>query len=275
MSTRTFERTSVADLQAVSLDALNARAELQTRTDRKYIVPTSVLGELLEQFDDSVAVLEIEGQRAFTYESVYFDTPNLDFYRAAAHRRRRRFKVRTRTYADSGVTMLEVKSKGRRKKTVKHRLAHSFDGRRRLDVEAERFVDRRIGVEGVARTLLPVLTTTYQRSTLLVRADQARVTIDVGLRSTDERGLCVQLDDSVIIETKTSGSESVVDRWLRDRGLRPQKVSKFGTSLGALRPDLPSNKWHRVIDRHFRPSALNDRSAASAAAAASRRIDAA
>jgi hypothetical protein len=46
-------------------------------------------------------VLEIDGARSFAYDSTYFDTPDLDAYLLAATRRRRRFKVRTRTYVDS------------------------------------------------------------------------------------------------------------------------------------------------------------------------------
>lgn len=236
-------------LASVSLDELNELAELQTRTDRKYIVSTNALSELIDSFGDQLAVLEIEGQTAFGYESVYFDTPTLDFYRDAAHRRRRRFKVRTRTYLDSGLTMLEVKSKGCRKATVKSRTAHT--SRRHLDAAAEHFVDDQLGADGVAQTLRPVLTTTYQRTTLLSRTDRSRITIDLGLRCVDEHGGCVQLPDSVIVETKTGGAPCAVDRWLWAAGLRPQKVSKFGTALAALHPELPSNKWHRVIAQHF------------------------
>lgn len=240
----------LGDLATVSLEELNKLAELQTRTDRKYIVSMAVLSELLTAFGDKVAALETDGQRAFAYESVYFDTPSLDFYRDAAHRRRRRFKVRTRTYLDSGLTMLEVKGKGRRKTTIKNRTAHTFSGRRCLDPVAERFVDDQLGVDGVAQTLRPVLTTEYRRSTLLSRADGARITIDVGLRCIDERGRFVELPGSVIVETKTDGHEGDIDRWLRTSGFRPQQLSKFGTALGALRPDLPSNKWRRVITRY-------------------------
>jgi len=238
-------------LTTVTLDELNHEAELQTRTDRKYIVSAEVLGELVDNSGVALAALEIEGQRSFAYESVYFDTPDYALYRAAAHRRRRRYKVRTRTYLDSGVSMLEVKSKGRRKATIKHRQSHSFDERRCLDANAERFVDVLLGAGGTAQTLVPVLTTEYRRRTFLAADDRARVTVDVGLRAIDERGGCVLLGDAAIVETKTSGAGCVVDQWLWNRGLRPQTISKFGTSLGALRPDLPSNKWHRVIQQNL------------------------
>ena len=34
-------------------------------------------------------------------------------------------------------------------------------------------------------------------------------------------------------------------------GYRPAIVSKYCTGLAALEPDLPSNKWHRVLLTHF------------------------
>ena len=50
-----------------------------------------------------------DGRRWFRYRSHYFDTPTLSSYLAAAHRRPRRHKVRSRSYLDSGQHFLEVK----------------------------------------------------------------------------------------------------------------------------------------------------------------------
>lgn len=50
-------------------------------------------------------------------------TVGLDSYLLAAHGRRRRYKVRTRTYVDSAISFLEVKTEGAREATVKERMA--------------------------------------------------------------------------------------------------------------------------------------------------------
>jgi hypothetical protein len=55
----------------------------------------------------------------------------------------------------------------------------------------------------------------------------------------------------VIIETKSGSRTSEVDRLLWSHGHRPATISKFGTGLAAMRHDLPSNKWARVIRHHF------------------------
>lgn len=242
---------AVEQLSPITLAALNDAADLQTRVDRKYILEASDLVALIGDLAGRLAALDIEGRRSFGYESVYFDTESLECYHSAAHKRRRRFKVRTRTYLDSRTTMLEIKTRGPRNVTVKRRQAHRYDDRTALDGAAASFIDTIDSRQGLAATLLPVLTTTYDRMTLVDLDDVARLTIDADLRCIDRSGRSVTLDDRFIIETKSSGSPSAADRWLWAHGLRPEKISKFGTGLAALNPSLPSNKWHRTLQRHF------------------------
>ena len=61
---------------------------------------------------------------SFAYESTYFDDASLSSYLAAAHGRPSRYKVRTRTYVDSGECMLEVKRRSGRGETVKERVPY-------------------------------------------------------------------------------------------------------------------------------------------------------
>jgi VTC domain len=116
--------TAAARVAPIGLDELMALAELQTRVDRKYFVPADVFGRMIAELAGGLRVLDIDGLRTFGYESVYFDTPHLDTYRAHLQRRRRRFKARTRTYTDSGLTMFEVKLAGAHGETIKQRLPY-------------------------------------------------------------------------------------------------------------------------------------------------------
>ena len=95
---------------------------MQTRMDRKYIVDADYAASVLAELPAEASVLEIEGQREFAYDSVYFDTPNLVSYYAAATDRPDRFKVRTRSYLDTNTCFLEVKTEGERAMTVKERI---------------------------------------------------------------------------------------------------------------------------------------------------------
>jgi hypothetical protein len=118
------------------------------------------------------------------------------------------------------------------------------------------FVDSATGREGLGATLRPTLTSEYRRTTMVDLADVARLTIDFDLRCSDWDAEEVGLADRVVVETKSERAPSAVDRWLWSSGVRPEKISKFGTCLAALHPELPSNKWHRTLNRHFgaRPS---------------------
>jgi hypothetical protein len=68
-------------------------------------------------------VLEIEGKRAFTYTTRYFDDVERSSYFDHLQRRRKRGKVRVRHYVDAGFSYLEVKLKEQRATTSKRRLS--------------------------------------------------------------------------------------------------------------------------------------------------------
>ena len=127
-STSLTQKTATTLLPAhwpgISLEDLNAKAAMQTRVDRKYIVDGLYAAAVLSNLPAEASVLEIEGERDFAYDSVYFDTENLDSYRLAATGRRNRYKIRTRSYLDTGDTFLEVKTEGARALTVKERIPY-------------------------------------------------------------------------------------------------------------------------------------------------------
>lgn len=242
---------TLAGLPSLTLAEVVDAASLQTRVDRKYLLTPADLDRLLDVLADRTAVLEIDGLRAFRYESVYFDTPRLDSYLGSAHGRRRRFKVRTRTYLDSGECVLEVKAPGGRGETVKERLPHPVGARDRLTVEADAFL-RDHGVPADAITVLrPTLTTSYRRTTLVDPAEGVRITCDTDLVCRGPRGRAARLPGTALVEVKGPGRPTVADRALWAAGHRPVRVSKYCTGLAALTPGLPAHRWNRTLRRHF------------------------
>lgn len=242
-------------LAPVGLAELTERAGLQSRMDRKYVLPVGELAALLPHLDPDTQVLEIGDARLFRYESVYFDTPDLTCFRLAAHRRRRRFKIRTRSYLDSATCWLEVKTEGARGGTVKSRLPYRPDDHATV-VPGRAFVDAVLagsGTAGAGLAFAPTLATRYRRSTLYLPASASRVTIDIDL-AWEDAGRALHLPDVAVVETKTGSAACRVDRLLWARGHRPAPISKYATGLAALRPQLPSNRWHRTLRRYFHPS---------------------
>jgi hypothetical protein len=241
----------VARLDPISLGELTEKAELQIRVDRKYVLPRTAATALLSRLDPATRVLDIDGRRTFQYQSVYFDTPDLISFRLTAQRRRRRFKIRTRTYVDSAQCFLEVKTEGYRGGTVKSRLPY-HPGDEETVLPGRWFVDSVLG-ERPDLSFAPTLHTRYRRTTLFQPAGNSRATIDVDLAWTDVDGRELQLPDVAVVETKTGAAASPVDRLLWACGYRPARISKYATGLAALRPDLPAAPWRRTLRRHFVP----------------------
>ena len=242
--------SAVDHLPAVSLEELNDRAELLTRTDRKYVIAASELDAVVTGIP-GLRVLEIDGRRGSRYESTYLDTVGLDSWTGAAHRRRR-WKVRTRVYADTGERWLEVKTRGLRGTTVKERLPHDAHD---VSGPAAAWVRDRLGAAHVhdvdTAGLVATLHTSYRRTTLLLPGDAGRATVDRDLRWVSGHGTA-EVGHVLVVETKSgTPGPGPLDRRLWELGHRPVRISKYGTGLALLTPDLPRNRWHRVTSHHL------------------------
>ncbi len=246
---------AVHGLPALTLDEVNEKAALQTRVDRKYLLRAHTWGNVLASLTIAPSALEIDGRRSFGYSSTYYDTSELDSYRDAARCRPHRYKVRTRRYLDTGSCAVEVKMRSASGATVKSREWLDADEPEiggLLPAAAATFVGGFERIGDRAHQLTEVLTTTYQRVTL-VTAD-VRVTVDRRVAAIDVHGRRLDYGDLLIVETKSAGAVGVVDRALWASGVRPARISKYCTSLAALQPELPSNRWSRSI-RRYAPTA--------------------
>jgi hypothetical protein len=234
--------STMTDCPPISLAELVKEAELLTRIDRKYLVPLTDLPAILNGLPAGTRVLEIDDRRDFAYRSAYFDTPDLHSYLAAARGRRHRFKLRTRSYLDSDVHFFEVKTRGSRGITSKQRIP--YGGEPTLSPAA---ADYAADVLGRRLDLEHVLTTRYRRQTFLLPAGGARLTVDTRLAWELPAGPVARTPEWAVVETKSATSSSAADRLLWSLHHRPRVVSKYGTGLAALRPDLPSNRWRPAL----------------------------
>lgn len=242
-------------LPGIDLPSLNARARMMTRFDRKYLLCSAELDDVVLQLPKNTQVLDIAGQRRHHYSTCYFDTPDLLCYRMTAQKRRRRFKIRQRTYRDTGTAFCEIKTAGPRGTTVKNRIGISLADAAspHLAGSAREFLAQELG--GIAKPevlelLGACLWNSYQRTTLYLPGS-GRATVDTHLKWRSFAGQRLDRSDLVFIETKSNASPSSVDRILWSMGHRPVHVSKFGTGLAAMHHELPANKWRRIINNYF------------------------
>ena len=234
----------------IDLQKLTEWTPLDTRIDRKYVASGERIEQVLASVADRFVVLEIDDARTFEYRSLYFDTPDFASYRAAATQRRSRFKVRVRCYVGTNQTALEVKTRSGRGETVKVRTDHTSDVAV-LDHAACRFVDDSIGMPGLGAVLVPTMWTRYRRSTFVDTDDGSKITIDRALSASTDGCAWRSLTDHVVVETKATRNATAMDRELWRAHTRPVAISKYAAAMAMHHPDLPANRWSRLLRNQF------------------------
>jgi hypothetical protein len=223
----------VLDNFDVAPPSLVEERSLQQRVDRKYLLGIDDLEPLLARLRPGYCLLRA-GQHVWArYESVYLDTLDRELYHAHRCGRRPRYKVRIRHHIDRQLTFLEIKRKQNNGHTVKLRLTLAFrqnhlDSRERLFIEAHTPLN-------VAR-LIPCVSISFQRLTLLGRGVNERLTLDRDL-TVVAGARAEHISRVVIAEVKQSRyvhHGGAVDA-LRGVHAREAKLSKYclGTILMA------------------------------------------
>jgi hypothetical protein len=211
---------------------------LQRRVDNKYLLPWERFAEMAGPLRESHQALAIDGDRVFSYSSVYFDTPELLCFRDHVEGRVPRFKVRSRLYHESGVCSFEAKVKLDDDETVKENLDYDSADHGRITPEARSFLEeviQRSTGRAAPDNLEPALTTRFRRGTLGARDGSDRVTIDleVRLERPDESAVCL-VPGHVVVETKSEAGEGRCDRLLHEAGIAPISLSKYRLGIGTL-----------------------------------------
>lgn len=222
----------------VTLDEMNAKAAMMTRLDNKYVMRVADLVAAAGPLSGIFEMLDIGGQRLFTYETVYFDDAERRGFFHHQQGRRRRCKVRTRSYVDAGLCFVEVKLKDKRGVTVKRRIPVDPDGRHQLCEAGRAHVAgsyEALYGDVFETELHPVIQMSYRRMTLAARDGGERMTIDARLSFWSGNRRRSIADDVVIVETKSARGNGLADRVLRARHLHPVGAcSKYCVGMAAL-----------------------------------------
>lgn len=222
---------------------------LQQRVDRKYLVSTGTLEPLLRLLQPGYVVLLADGVAWARYESVYFDSMNRALYHAHRRGLMPRHKVRIRHHLDRQLTFLEVKRKDRSGRTAKSRLSLPF-GQRDLGLAERRFIEAHAPL--APTDLVPTVTISFLRLTLLGRVINERVTLDQRLEIVSA-GRKATIPPAVVAEVKQPrfSHHAGAVAALRDIHAREMAFSKYclGTLLSAQVPDNAFRPLLRALDR--------------------------
>lgn len=247
MSTNEPLRSLVKQRPSLSLEDL-APLALLDRIDSKFVLHQDQLLQLLANVLDEYLVLEIDGVRAGAYLTTYFDTVDFAMYSDHHNGKRSRYKVRCRTYVDSGLAFVEAKVKTNKERTVKYRLpvtAHVTN----LSTLDRSWLPPAFPYR--LEELHAVLWNRFARITLANFEHRERITIDTdvvfgsGEQSVSYDGLCIV----EVKQPKFSLVRSPFARQLHGMHLHPQAISKFCVAATHFYAGCKTN--------HFKPLLLH------------------
>lgn len=185
------------DFESISLNQMKG-IRLMKRVDSKFVIPFATLPGILEELKYDYYAQETNGKRIAEYATLYYDTPDYEMYIAHQKGEQKRLKIRARSYIDSDISFLEVKTKSDEGITKKIRIEKD-----KTDVMKDSFNFITINSPYTPEVLESKLWSIFRRITLVNKAKTERLTIDIGL---NYQNLCtnrkVSLPDMVIIEIK-------------------------------------------------------------------------
>lgn len=237
---------------AARVDTVEPTDAVRGRRDRKYLLTDAEFAALCELLGDAFTPVA----PAERYATTYFDNATHDSFRATANRRRRRFKVRVRSYLDRGRHVVEVKMHEGPRAGVKVRTPCSASCVTALDAEASAFVQwtlQSLGAHADAGVdLRPVLTTTFTRREYAIAGRATRITVDDDLAASTPDGRRRAFPGLVALEAKGIPRDSPLAFAMASLGVRPHRLSKFGAGVALLDPNVTANDGSERLGARFR-----------------------
>lgn len=235
------------DFDPITLDEMSG-IRLMNRTDTKFVTTRPMLLQLLTMASGDYYAQAIEGRRIAAYYTVYFDTPDCNMYTVHETGHTNRQKLRVRSYLDSYLNFLEVKTKNNRGRTKKKRMAldeFSPEQSALFDLQGSLYADflhEYLRYDPV--TLSRQLENRFNRITLVNKGKTERLTIDLDLRFRNvATGNVRFMDDIVIIELKRDGQvPSPILSHLRHLRIKPHGFSKYVIGSALTNDSLHCNR---------------------------------
>lgn len=228
-----FETISLSEMDSV---------KLMDRMDSKYVFRIAQLSQVFEKIKGKYRVLEVENTCSSRYETLYYDTQDLELYHKHLTKRVNRHKIRSRNYVESGINFLEVKLKNSRGRTVKKRIKideirNSFDkGYTQGD-----FLTIETGYD--SEKFYPQFWVNYTRITLVNLEGKERCTIDLNLQFLKGASV-VDYSFLVILELKQEKSNgSAISSLMKELGIREGGLSKYCLGVISHNPDVRINSF--------------------------------
>jgi hypothetical protein len=229
--------------ESVTLKQLDS-VKLQNRMDTKYILSKAQLVLLLEGIKEEQFVLEIDNTRVFNYKTIYFDTPDFQFYKDHHNGCVNRIKVRSREYVESNLSFYEIKRKLFGIRTDKQRkiipaIYHE------VPLEDYNLIQyKRLNNKPIEKKL----TNDFKRITLTNKKFTERITIDLEI-GFDNGKKQIQLSELVVIEVKQGKADvfSNTIQMLKKLRVHESSFSKYVIGVSLLEENIKHNNFKPIL----------------------------
>ncbi len=226
------------------------KVKLMDRMDSKYMFTMQMLPQLLDNCKAHYFVTDIGGKKYSSYETLYFDTNDYKLYTQHHSGKLNRYKIRKRTYVESALTFLEVKFKDNKGRTTKDRIKLKTN---ELDAKAIAFIEKETPLK--AQDLKPSVQINYTRITLVNKALNERITIDLNLTISKDT-YSRSFNNVVIAEIKQNKqSYSEFTHLMRENRIKEGAMSKYCFGISNLVGEVKKNNFK---EKNLRVLKLNN-----------------
>ncbi|PJA07387.1 MAG: hypothetical protein COX70_06865 [Flavobacteriales bacterium CG_4_10_14_0_2_um_filter_32_8] len=221
--------------------------KLQNRTDTKFVFEADLLPLILNDIKDNYTILEINGKRTNSYQTLYYDTKNLDCYLQHHNGKTNRIKIRFRKYIESDLNYLEIKLKNNKERTIKSR--KKIDTLETiLSPKSKSFIENNSFYK--SEHLIPVLWNKFTRITLAHKTKKERLTIDLNLSfKSYSTNLESSISHIIIAEVKQEKASINSDfiQAIKKYHVQKSGMSKYCIGTALLNKDIKSNNFKEKI----------------------------
>jgi hypothetical protein len=212
---------------------------LLDRMDTKYVFSLDRLPFFLTKLSDHYFILDINGNRMFHYNSLYFDTEGFHLFNLHASGRANRYKVRCRRYVESGLVYFEIKFKNNKGRTIKSRVM--LNSENEIDDKALELLNEKTPFS--IDDLKAMIWVNYVRITLVSKDFKERLTIDLDL-SFKRGGEYKSYNNLVIAELKQNRScSSVFSKLMKEHHIRTGSLSKYCFGIASMYSEVKKNNF--------------------------------
>lgn len=248
----------LTNYQPITLEEMSG-IRLMNRTDTKFVTNIATLRKLLKLAVWQYRAQKIDGKRLARYYTMYFDTPDMQMYTCHHSGHANRQKLRIRSYVDSGLNFLEVKTKNNHKRTRKKRTTMfdfdplaparniAFDSHDDNFKEYDSFLRENLWYK--PEIMEEAIENRFNRITLVNNNKTERLTIDTDLCFHNiHTGNDCSLPELAIIELKRDGLvPSPILSLLNELRIKPLGFSKYCIGTALTNPDIRQNRFKQRL----------------------------